>query len=254
MAGEVDETLASPFFWAFLHLLDALNSILTHITAWCESCACHPPEVRKALAELGITGSCPLRGRRCPELAAGGLEHVVLEVSQLEVGNLLLKYCGDLSPHERARLVSDFELGRQCIEMQLRVKLAAWKVLPLQLLGMGHHDINAARYSAVTCLAQWAQLPADSRPRAHPLSRMLLSADHENGLRRHVVAFARGAAAEPRLQQILDSFLFIPNVEIGVERLHAYISQRLRIAHHHSPAYVSCIARKNEILSQLYCL
>ena len=43
--------------------------------------------------------------------------------------------------------------------------------------------------------------------------------------------------------------LFLPNCEIGIERLHAYVGQRLRIAHNHSPAFVSLNLRRDEILS-----
>ncbi len=41
VAAGVDHSLRTPFFWAFVHLLASLNSVLTHMSAWCASCKCH---------------------------------------------------------------------------------------------------------------------------------------------------------------------------------------------------------------------
>lgn len=48
----------------------------------------------------------------------------------------------------------------------------------------------------------------------------------------------------PDLLVACDALMFLPNLEVAVERLHAFVSQRLRIAHHHSPAYVSVTLRR----------
>ncbi len=65
------------------------------------------------------------------------------------------------------------------------------------------------------------------------------------------MAFVRGAEMEklPNLRVLADSFLFLPSVEISIERLHSYVSQRLKIVHSHSPSYISVTLRKSEIVS-----
>ena len=69
-------------------------------------------------------------------------------------------------------------------------------------------------------------------------------------LRQQLIAFARGVDLSrlPLLQRTANSFMFISNLEASVERLHAYVNQRVKIAHHHSPAYVSTTLRKPELL------
>jgi hypothetical protein len=168
----------------------------------------------------------------------------------LVVGEHLLHHCAGLTDAQRASLVADFELGKQTITLQLRLKLAPWKVLPLRLLGLGHHKPHDARRCAMACLAQYHRVPAERRPHLHNISRVLLARQGNGGLREDIVSFVRGTdmAALPRLRIYADGFLFIPNIEIGIERLHAYVSQRIKIAHHHSPAYVSVTLRKHEIL------
>ena len=51
------------------------------------------------------------------------------------------------------------------------------------------------------------------------------------------------------LKRYANAFMFVPNIEVRVERLHASTSQRLEIVHHHLPAYVSITLRKHEIIN-----
>ena len=64
--------------------------------------------------------------------------------------------------------------------------------------------------------------------------------------------FVRGRPLRdsPLLQRYADSFAMIPNIEISVERLHAVVSQNIKIAHHHTPAYVSLAIRRQELLAE----
>jgi hypothetical protein len=83
LARAADESILTPFFWSFLHMLDALNTVLTHISAWCASCPCHPVAVRNLLTEHHLPIDCPMRGRRTPELASGDLEVFTEDIQRL---------------------------------------------------------------------------------------------------------------------------------------------------------------------------
>ena len=69
-------------------------------------------------------------------------------------------------------------------------------------------------------------------------------------LRRQVIQFITGTDLSelPELQYYANGFMFMPNLEVNVERLHAQIAQRTAITHNVSPAYISTQVRKNEIL------
>ncbi len=86
---------------------------------------------------------------------------------------------------------------------------------------------------------QWQRFNLD------PIHRCPLGA-----LRRQVVAFIWGSdlAALPELKYYADAFMFLPHLEINVERLHAQIAQRIAITHNHAPSYISIQVRKNEIM------
>ncbi len=77
VARAADESMRAPSFWSFLHMLDALNSVLTHVSAWCSSCKCHSVPTKELLQQCNLPVTCPMKGRRCPELACGDLEHFV---------------------------------------------------------------------------------------------------------------------------------------------------------------------------------
>ncbi len=51
----------------------------------------------------------------------------------------------------------------------------------------------------------------------------------------------------PDFERLGSAMMFVPNIEVSIERLHAFVSQRVRIAHHHAPAYISIQLRKHEI-------
>ncbi|CAK0822998.1 unnamed protein product, partial [Prorocentrum cordatum] len=90
---------------------------------------------------------CPMRGRRCPELAAGELDRFLEDTFCAEVGQFVVEHCAGLAEPDKATLLMDFESGKRRIALQLRIKTDAWRCLPLRLVGLGHHDPTIARRS-----------------------------------------------------------------------------------------------------------
>ena len=80
---DLNDTITSEFFWSYCLMFRCLARSLQHLMRWSESCACHwdlwqleelPRDVRVGCER------CPWRGRRAPELAAGGLTKEVAQV------------------------------------------------------------------------------------------------------------------------------------------------------------------------------
>ena len=87
------------------------------------------------LAEQGYGAECqcPMRGRRCPEIADGGLNTFFEATVEQASAEFLLLHCRRISEPQKATLALDFECGKQRLALHLRVKTDAWQVLPLKL-------------------------------------------------------------------------------------------------------------------------
>ena len=98
----VTSAIQDPFFWAYLHLVRVVHTQTVRLVLrWCEQCPCHPvpdhlrdttPDFN-SLANSMFQGclpegpggdkarimwpSCPMRGKRCPEVASGSLSRFV---------------------------------------------------------------------------------------------------------------------------------------------------------------------------------
>ena len=83
----VNDVIPTYFWWSYWDMLKRISSVLQRLLVWAESCACHYDLLQKLcdddlVAEAGIDKSerdaalracrtCPMRGRRCPEIACG---------------------------------------------------------------------------------------------------------------------------------------------------------------------------------------
>ena len=87
--SQLSATLRCTKFFAYCEMVQLIHSAVDELAGWSEGCHCHPPwlgqapttvsanrfasgmksEIRKAL--LGKRVSCPMQGRRSPEMAAG---------------------------------------------------------------------------------------------------------------------------------------------------------------------------------------
>ena len=92
--SQVDEALRSPFFWATCKMIWHLGETVREMEGWSKGCPCHPRDSKLSAfkqqavynAELGRAASdqsdtCPGKGKRAPELAAGKLPSLYEEVS-----------------------------------------------------------------------------------------------------------------------------------------------------------------------------
>ena len=76
---ELTNILGDSKFHAYLSMVVSLHNVVEEIGVWCESCSCHeghekgthPKRGRKLLTHRQSWASCPMRGKRLPELVAG---------------------------------------------------------------------------------------------------------------------------------------------------------------------------------------
>lgn len=82
--GDAKEAIKSAYFWSYVKMLFIVGVVAEHLFAWVESCPCHGSlqlgalnwstarrEFARMHAEFREIHTCPLRGRRGPELARG---------------------------------------------------------------------------------------------------------------------------------------------------------------------------------------
>lgn len=81
----IDEAVNSPFFCRYMHMLSHISDVQTIAVRWVNGCSCHwgldVEEYPLKFQQLWL--SCPLRGRRCHDMAAG--EFFVLAQGLYEV-------------------------------------------------------------------------------------------------------------------------------------------------------------------------
>ena len=173
--ANANEAITSPFFWAYLKMLKIIGDLMLHMHHWFESCPCHGKykfgskgghaAARSAwhqrFGKLVKVNQCPLVGRRAPEVAVGAVDELLAEISRMSSAHIL--FCGDtglmsdshhtrLTPADRQKVLTDFELLRSHVVNIIKYKFAPWKALPRALFGLAHWDEDLARGAARRCM------------------------------------------------------------------------------------------------------
>jgi hypothetical protein len=125
-ALDVGRVLKDPFYRSYLEMIIVINEAMEEMSAWAERCQCHEhlqktdcrywtrfprQALRKEMGEHAESArilSCPLRGCRAPELAAGAVPALVESLFQDALATLTLACRPRLGGEEWARLLADF--------------------------------------------------------------------------------------------------------------------------------------------------
>ena len=127
-------------FWAYCEMLLGLGRFVEHLTAFSESCSCHPDD-------CAARHRCKMRGFRAPELACGYVDDVLLALGHTG-SSYLLPMTRGLGPVDAGLVMADFALGRDSLQVSLRSKLAFWRQLPHLLVGLAHRSEALSRQVA----------------------------------------------------------------------------------------------------------
>ncbi len=258
----ISRVLSDPFFRGYLELVVTLNGVLESMSAWMEQCPCHEhlqqmyrDHVPQAVlrSEFGVaaaaTGgggglSCPVRGCRAPELAAGALSTLLGTTFSNALGELAAVR-GGMTEAEWACLLSEWARARAHISYVLTLKLHHWTELPWLLCVLGHPDESTAREGTHRILQQFDRCPVNAVH--HRLTLQFAAPD--SPLRPQLEAFSAGTPRRelPELHGAAAGLLFIPVTERRVEGPHGLVKKSLTYKHH-SPLSVAMAVRRREIM------
>lgn len=246
--ARANDAMTSDWFWAVVHLLGAFASFLGHVSAWSQACACHPRSLCIHLDLVAQQHQCPMRGRRGPELACGGIQRFIDELETTTSVELQAKLDG-LNSGARGIVLRDFEIGKAFLQTELALRTQCWSKLPLKLFCLGHWDLEVVRQNLAQCLVLYANLPACS---AHRWTEEVLSpagalrAICEGIVERALPFDDWGELAHHRARA-----QFAPTLEISIERKHAQLHHHIRLAPRHGGSFASVFLRKAEVMRGL---
>ena len=245
------------FWWAGLHLLKCFCEVIDHLQGWLLSCPCHSASLKATFKELQefdalrAAETCIMRGRRGACLATGQHHKIMRALIADQKQILLYSHFVSLKAEDQRDLLLDFSAGQARLAAEVDIRLSVWDSLPLKLLGLSYHNVDVARDCMLKCLTQYAHMsgsPDMDALGAHALTTRLLGRD--GPLRGQLVQWVQGSPMEafPELQEVADRMAFIPTCEVSIERLHAFLKQRVVLTHNTSAAYCSLQLRRSEVL------
>ena len=108
-------------------------------------CSCHydllqqtdtqlPAEVRELCLK------CPMRGRRCPELASGAVLEILQQLWLGESKSIVAEMPPELSEEDAFIIVQDFERGRHHLVAEFTLKMAHWTQPLYSGFAVAHSD------------------------------------------------------------------------------------------------------------------
>ena len=193
----ITDMLQDAFFYGYSEMLLSLHGLLQEVSHWAEACPCHQHllDKRASTLERAVAASCPLRGKRAPEIACGSLQNVVAQLSQMRMGALLAGQVSRLgllptSASVLDRIASDFEKAKYHLLAALENKASCWTCLPWLLIGVGHHNVAQSRAAADRSLQAFDKLEDDAKVHQHSVTLRLLGAG--SPLRQRLQEYAEG--------------------------------------------------------------
>ena len=245
--SKMSEAVSSPCWWEYLCMIIRLGRVVDHLEHWFEACPCHYRTVPESASLSGNTifrtrYSCPLAGRRAPELAAGALDDVVQQTLQTQHAELLMA-CSSLPSEDRDTVLKDYASAQAKLENYLAIKFAFWKALPHCLLVLGHHSEHVARSS----LTQAKQLYDERRDsdKHHALTKHFFESDFSVQLD----AFLSGSTSRCDscdLAREAAAAAFVSCVERSIEARHALLKAKTALMKKMLPSTFSVAVRSHE--------
>ena len=246
------EAFEAPDFWAMIATVRIFSNWLAALMYWCQACPCHSRRFRDYFHMRLDKLSCPLRGCRAPDIAAGELTEFNLRLSedaQHQANSIQQRQ--DLSPEQRGRAMDEFNNGNEYIMTEFNIRIrAGWDSIPLKALVMGHDNMEIVIQCLVQCLMQFEALTTDELLCCSQAT-IALSA-RGSVLRDQILCLVqrhRRFEELPALERYRIASQQTPIIEQSVERRHAVINAATRSTPNHTVQYDSVHGlRKGEIM------
>ena len=158
---DISRIVQNNVWWLYIDVLLQLHSCLHSLAGWCETCECHGHmylgktrrrrETALAKAFNSSKSSCPLKGKRAPQLACGDEQAFLDSLSQASMSKLMMSKCS-VPPGSWGATAEDFAHDCSYIRLGLSTKLNYFKQLPWCLAGLAHPAPQKAQVVAQRCL------------------------------------------------------------------------------------------------------
>ena len=155
LIANCDEAITSDDFWGCMTAMEILALCIAEANEWCAACPCHGPWIKSCNdpAVLRAWRTCPMRGRRAPELAAGDFLEFFRSSVQRASGKLAFALASSpLSKSVQGIIVAEFELSTGRLLFTFTMKYAPLREPPGLLFVLGHHDQQKAHAALQRCL------------------------------------------------------------------------------------------------------
>ena len=126
--------------------------------------------------------------RRAAELAAGGLDKHLAELSDLAFTQIEGHMHRDASQEDRSIVLQDFEYAKAYANFALVAKLSFWKTLPWKIAGLAHHRPSVRQLVAKQLLDDFQASVATGAEAKDHHALTLQFLGEEGTLRQHVQA------------------------------------------------------------------
>lgn len=161
----------------------------------------------------------------------------------------VVQHTGELTQDLRAKLMSDYDRGKQSIMLYLDAKFGFWGKLPYLLIGAAHDDQVVARRVACRAVEQYRALDENGRIRVkHMLTDKFLDAAAPGNVSKQFFDFSVGRSDRTEsLEKMLVPLRLVLVIEMSVEAKHAIAKNKLKGKKCSSAASFSLALRMNEI-------
>jgi hypothetical protein len=252
----------SVWFWSWCRMFQRIADIIAHMQHWAEGCPCHSlltgtfaqrqHELSRRLfldKKDGVL-SCPLAGRRAPELACGVFSKFVEMAWHQELSGIM-PMLGALTAEDRQKVLADFEGAQQLLMFAIETELACWRQTPLVFCGIGHANDQLAKDAVAFGLSQWETFSDEEKEAAHVVTIEFCT---DTRLHTEVLMWLAGSHTRselPVLSVMAAKLILIPTNEMSVERLHSITHATLKKTTNVSASYISFAHRSHEFMDAI---
>ena len=245
---QVNATIVDPFFEGYLRLLRGFGETVLHLISWAESCPCHWHLLKshgwrasEASAEQASLLSCPFRGRRAAELAAGDFMQELGSLCSMQFAELSSKLPAQLTDAQRRELLHDYELGRSYLLTVFVLKLSHWQCMPWRAAALAYPEVDRARtiWPEVVYVAEHGTLHEKES-----LQVLLEEPVFSEGTLWHE---GSDLCAVEHFMAVVGGLALTPTAERRIEGQHAKTQRASKKAPNHSPAYISVQLRSADM-------
>ena len=260
-AKTLTNTLHDPFFAACVHLVVKVGSVPQEIASWAEGCICHEPLCIRLSAHRqrnmlrdhydSSMATCPMRGKRAAELAAG--EHLSIAYDRiwtfaLDELTTMLEDVPLMSAHW-GRLYMNMQSAKAHMRGLLQLKTEYAQRLPVSLCILSHHDEEVARSGASKLLKEFQAAPLQDLH--HRVTWAWLSDPHFiSDLEKFIGGSSRlslSSVSQRRIAQLR----FVAIAETTIEEKHSRLALQLK-KHGIGPARTS-LTNRQPLLERWIC-